>query len=76
MIIAFVILMIFQDDLRVAGIMPSPDDEQVDPQELAEAINKDLGLRFMPTVPLIPSREKAEQSEKSKEQAEVEQVPV
>jgi hypothetical protein len=61
MISAFVALMRFQNDLRLAGIMPSPEDEQVDPLELAEAINKDLGLRFMPTVPLIPSR-----SEKTK----------
>lgn len=60
MISAFVLLLRFQNDLRVAGIMPSPDDEQVEPQELAEAINKDLGLRFMPTVPLIRSTEKAE----------------
>jgi len=66
MISAFVILLRFQNDLRVAGIMPSPEDEQVDPQELAEAINKDLGLRFMPTVPLIPSRsKKSEEAEKS-----------
>jgi len=69
MISAFVILLRFQNDLRVAGIMPSAEDEQVDPKELAEAINKDLGLRFMPTVPLIPSREKFE---KPKEETETE----
>jgi hypothetical protein len=79
MISAFVILMRFQNDLRVAGIMPSKEDEQVDPQELAEAINKDLGLRFMPTVPLIPSREKAEKSKDesdTKTEVEVEKISV